>query len=100
MQKIQHSHTGGQTSLNANAILRRKVVSGLTGKSRSTLYRDISKGLFPHSIEIGGGCVGWPCYEVEQINNARISGKSDDEIKQLVVELEAARKQSNADLAA
>jgi len=36
--------------------------------------------------------VGWPGYEVEQINKARIAGADDDAIKALVSELEAGRK--------
>ncbi|WP_414854771.1 helix-turn-helix transcriptional regulator, partial [Methylomonas koyamae] len=63
----------------------------LTGKSRSALYRDISKGLFTAPVNIGGGRVGWPGYEVEQINKARIAGADDDAIKALVAELEKAR---------
>jgi prophage regulatory protein len=36
--------------------------------------------------------VGWPANEVAALNAARIAGKSDDEIRQLVRKLEAARK--------
>jgi prophage regulatory protein len=36
--------------------------------------------------------VGWPASEVSAINTARIAGKTDDEIRVLVVKLEAARK--------
>ena len=73
------------------ALYRRPLVCDLTGKSRSGLYRDISKGLFPAPVNIGGGRVGWPGYEVEQINKARIAGADDSEIKELVERLEKAR---------
>jgi prophage regulatory protein len=36
--------------------------------------------------------VGWPSSEVAAINAARIAGKTDDEIRALVVKLEEARK--------
>jgi prophage regulatory protein len=36
--------------------------------------------------------VGWPSEEVQALNAARIAGKSDEEIRALVVKLEAARK--------
>jgi prophage regulatory protein len=36
--------------------------------------------------------VGWPSSEVTAINAARIAGKTDEEIRALVVKLEAARK--------
>lgn len=35
---------------------------------------------------------GWPSSEVAAINAARIAGKSDEEIRELVLKLEAARK--------
>ncbi|MGZ8152366.1 MAG: helix-turn-helix transcriptional regulator [Methylovulum sp.] len=74
-----------------NPLLRRPIVEQATGDSRSTIYRKIQKGLFTHPIEIGGDRVAWPQNEVDAINKARIAGKSDAEIKQLVVELELAR---------
>jgi prophage regulatory protein len=36
--------------------------------------------------------VGWPANEVEALNAARIAGKSESEVRELVVKLEAARK--------
>jgi prophage regulatory protein len=36
--------------------------------------------------------VGWPTYEVEAINAARIAGMTQDEIRKLVADLEAQRK--------
>jgi prophage regulatory protein len=75
-----------------NPLLRRPTVEQATGDSRSTIYRKIQKGLFTRGIEIGGERVAWPANEVAAINQARISGASDDEIKQLVIKLEAARR--------
>ena len=75
----------------ANPLYRRPVVEQATGKSRTTIYRDIQRGLFTKPVEIGGDRVAWPANEVEAINKARIAGKSDAEIRALVIELEAAR---------
>ncbi len=36
--------------------------------------------------------MGWPSGEVAALNAARIAGKTDEEIRTLVVKLEAARK--------
>ncbi len=80
--------------LQVTQLFRRPTVTALTGKSRSTLYRDIKKGLFTKPINIGGDRVAWASNEVQAINQARIAGKSDEEIKQLVADLESAR-QSN-----
>ncbi len=75
-------------------ILRRRDVSALTGKARSSLYAEISRGLFPPPIPLGAKSVGWPDYEVAAINVARIAGKSDDEIRMLVADLVAQRKRA------
>ncbi|MDD1621955.1 MAG: AlpA family phage regulatory protein [Methylococcaceae bacterium] len=83
-----------------NPLYRRPVVEQLTGDKRSTLYRKIQKGLFPKPVQIGGERVAWPSNEVQAIVNARIAGKSDEEIKKLVTALEAARTQLTADAAA
>ena len=45
-------------------------------------------------VKIGGDRVALPANEVQAINQARIAGKTDDEIKQLVKDLEAARTQT------
>lgn len=74
-----------------NPLYRRPIVEQATGKSRSTIYREIKKGLFTKPVSIGGYCVAWPANEIEAINKARIAGKSDDDIRKLVIELEAAR---------
>ena len=73
-------------------LFRRPAVTALTGKSRSTLYRDIKRGLFVKPINIGGDRVAWASNEVQAINQARIAGKSDEDIRQLVMELESARQ--------
>ncbi len=65
------------------------------GRSRSAHYLDIQEGLFTHPVSIGSRAVGWPDYEVAVLNAARIAGKSDEEIRALVVQLEAARKSAS-----
>ena len=74
-----------------NPLYRRPIVEQAMGKSRSTIYREIQKGLFTKPVNIGGDRVAWPANEIQSINQARIAGKSDDDIKLLVIELEAAR---------
>ena len=74
-----------------NHLLKRPVVEEAMGKSRATLYRDIQRGLLTKPVDIGGTRVAWPASEIAAINKARIAGKTDAEIKALVIELEAAR---------
>jgi len=73
-------------------IIRLPVVLAESGPSRSTLYQHISQGLWTKPVRIGERAVGWPAHEVSALNAARIAGKTDDEIRALVVTLEAARK--------
>jgi len=73
-------------------ILRLPDVKGATGLSRSTLYLRIAHGAFTHPVSLGGRAVGWPAHEVAAINAARIAGKPDAEIRELVAKLEADRK--------
>ncbi len=75
-----------------NHLFRRPVVEQATGLTRSTIYRRIKLGLFPNPVDIGGDRVAWIASEIEALNKARIAGKTDDEIKALVAELEAARR--------
>jgi prophage regulatory protein len=76
----------------AFTILRRKQVEAETGYSRSTLYLRISQGLWPKPVRIGPRAVGWPAAEVAGLNAARISGKSEPDIRALVGKLEADRR--------
>lgn len=85
-----------------NPIHRRPLVSQATGFSRSTLYRRIQDELFTKPVKIGSdkngnACqVGWPANEVQALIDARIAGKSDNEIKILVKQLESARNKATA----
>lgn len=81
----------------ALTILRRKQVEVETGYSRSTIYLRISQKLFIRPVRLGARAVGFPAGEVATLNRARIEGRSDDEIRALVVKLEAARTASQAD---
>jgi prophage regulatory protein len=73
-------------------ILRLPAVKAESGASRSTIYLRIQQGLWPKPVRLGPRSVGWPASEVAAINNARIAGLLDDQIRALVIKLEAARK--------
>jgi prophage regulatory protein len=75
----------------AATILRLPAIKAETGLSRSTIYLRISQGLWPKPVSLGARAIGWPAYEVAALNAARIAGKDDDEIRQIVIKLEAAR---------
>jgi prophage regulatory protein len=75
-----------------HTILRLPAVLKERGRSRSAHYLDIQQGLFTKPVQIGLRAVGWPSGDASAINAARIAGKNDEEIRALVVKLEADRK--------
>ena len=72
-------------------ILRLPEVKNQTGQARSTIYYLINQELITKPISLGGRNVGWPENEIAKINGARIAGQSDEEIRELVRNLHAAR---------
>ena len=72
-------------------IERLREVCKKRARSRSSHFLDIQEGLFPHPVKIGDRSSGWPNYETDAINAARIAGKTKNEIRALVKKLEAAR---------
>lgn len=73
-------------------IWRLPTVQAETGKSRTAIYEDIQCGLFSRPVKLSARAVGWPAREVQAINVARISGKTEGDIKALVVRLHDKRK--------
>lgn len=68
-----------------NVILHR-------GRGRSSNYLDVKQGLLTPPVAIGRRAVAWPAHEIDAINAARVAEKSDDEIRELVKRLVAARR--------
>ena len=74
------------------SILRMQDVKAETGhKSHASIYNAINAGCFTRPVKIGERSVGWPSEEVSAINAARIAGKAESEIKELVNRLHAQR---------
>jgi len=67
-------------------------------RSDASLYNDIRAGLFTTGVAIGQRSKGWPDYEVKAIAAARIAGKSDAEIRELVNQLHLKRLGITIDL--
>ena len=74
------------------SIYRMPVVKSETGhRSHASIYNAIKAGLFTKPVQIGQRAVGWPDYEVSALVSARIAGKSEAEIRELVKRLHARR---------
>lgn len=79
--------------LSRPTILRRPAVEAAIGEGRSMLYSKMSLGLFPRPIKLTGSrSVGWPADEVHAVNEARIAGVSENEMRSLVARLMDGRK--------
>jgi prophage regulatory protein len=74
-------------------IIRFKEVKHRTGKSKSAVYSAITDGTFPSPIKLGARMVGWREKEIDAMIAARIRGVSDDEIRDIVRQLQAERKE-------
>ena len=73
-------------------LLRTPDVLTAFGMKRPTLYEHMAKGLFPRPVKRGSRFAAWPKHECDAVLSARIAGKTDDEIRSLVVELTDARR--------
>ncbi|MCU4674290.1 AlpA family phage regulatory protein [Catenovulum sp. 2E275] len=76
-------------------FIRKNEVLARFGYTNSTLYDRIKNKLMPCSINLGGNAVGWLKHEVDSVAAAIVEGKSNDEIKIIVSELEADRKNAS-----
>jgi prophage regulatory protein len=50
----------------AHKILRLPAVKAITGKSRTGIYNDMNRKLFPQAISIGERAVGWVESEIQR----------------------------------
>jgi prophage regulatory protein len=81
------------------SILRMPEVKAKTGhRSHASIYNAIRQGLFTRPVQIGLRSVGWPVEEVLSINAARIAGKTEFEIRQLVAHLHEQRIEQFAEI--
>lgn len=56
-------------------------------RSHSAPYTSVHEGLLTAPVKLGRRSTGWPDYEIAALLAARIAGKTDDEIRALVVKL-------------
>jgi prophage regulatory protein len=75
-------------------LIRRKNVCDRLDISDSTSRRAEAAGLLPPPVEYINSCKGWPEHEIDAIARAIIAGKTQDELRALVVQLVAARAEA------
>lgn len=73
-------------------ILRLPDVKRVLGhRADASVYNAIRDGLFTTGVAIGQRAKGWPDYEAQAIASARVAGKSEAQIRELVERLHAQR---------
>lgn len=78
-------------------ILRLPEVKRVEGyKSDASVYNAIRGGTHTTGIAIGQRSKGWPDYEIQALVRARVAGKSEDQIRELVQALHAKRTEAFA----
>lgn len=60
-------------------------------RSHASIYNAIHAGLFTNPVRIGQRAVAWPSEEVKAIIAARIAGKTEPELREVVNELHRLR---------
>lgn len=80
--------------MTALSLWRMPRVREATGTGRAQTYADVADGLLPRPIHQGRMAL-WPSHEIEAIVLARIAGRDDQQIRELVAELMAARKDAD-----
>ena len=69
-------------------FLRKPDVKSASGwRSDASVSNAVRDGLLTKPVQLGPRSVGWPDFEIEEINLARVAGKSNAEIKSLVIRL-------------
>lgn len=59
----------------------------LGGMGLSTLYAHVDRGLFVKPVALSRRFVVFPQEEITAILNARLAGKTDEDVRKLVIEL-------------
>lgn len=78
-------------------LIRRPEVLVKTARSKSSLQLDINKGMFCPPISIGARSVAFIKSEVDAVIQARIEGKTPEQIKALVKQLISDRTLNNGE---
>ena len=72
-------------------LLPMKAASAATRLSHASFYNRIRDDRMPRPVKVGERLSAWPSNEIEAINAAMIAGKSADDIRALVADLERQR---------
>lgn len=99
MHEAQHNTAAPAPSWQPSSDRMVDLSSVLRGRdlnAPSVIYREIGEGLFIEPIKLSARCSRWLESEVTTLDGARIAGLSEDEIRQVVIQLRTKRKARGA----
>jgi prophage regulatory protein len=74
------------------SILRKPEVKSAFGmRSDSSVSNAVRDGVLTRPVQLGPRAVGWPDYEINAIGAARIAGRTNEDIRALVLRLHVNR---------
>jgi len=73
-------------------MLRLPDVTRVSACKKWKVYADARSGLFPKPVKTGKRVSAWLAHEVEAVLKMRVAGRTDDEIKALILKQMDARK--------
>lgn len=76
------------------SFLRLPTMLQLLAIGKTTLYARISQGTFPPPVKFGSHMSAWPKHEVEAIMGAIMQNATEDELREVVVQLVKQRAKS------
>jgi prophage regulatory protein len=77
-------------------LLKIGAVRDVTALGVTSVYRCVKEGTLPPPVKLSTRSSAWVEDEIAAVNEARIAGKSDDELRRLVARLVARRQQATA----
>lgn len=80
-------------NVTVDPAIRVSQVPAVVGRSRSQIYEDVARGIFPHPFRVGVRSVAVLASEVSALIAARAAGADEATLRALVVRLEQARRQ-------
>lgn len=90
LPRFDHRHP----TTDGRQALRQRDISARYAIARATLYVLITRGLWTNPCHRGRRVSFWPAYECEILHAARVAGRCDDDIRNIVRRLEAERAQA------
>jgi prophage regulatory protein len=79
-------------------FIRKQAVLAKSGIGSTTLHERVHANLMPAPINLGGSVSAYLSHEIDAVLAARAAGFNDEQVKTIVINLEAKRKDNATEL--